>query len=210
MRPSFLRLASMSCRWNLRSKPINCFSCSAFISSCFFSMPIPRTSAIMVAMESRKICKSAWPPALPRPLPSAAPRRVSAPEASRSWRIFICSRSVRSESTNCAFSRLARKVDSSSILLASSTCRSMSILSANHCLFATSKPSLCFERSLSRESRTFVDLASVSANLRCIEVCRSSWVPRSSSQSFCTLSVMRGKIQEASTSVCAGPAVCSK
>mmetsp|Transcript_27273 Transcript_27273/g.78501 ORF Transcript_27273/g.78501 Transcript_27273/m.78501 type:complete len:201 (-) Transcript_27273:1430-2032(-) len=200
----------MSCFWNLRSKPMSCFSCSAFISNWLFSMPTPFNSDIIAATASLKPAMSALV-LLAAALSDLDPARLSAADdAKRSCKIFICSRSVRSLSTSCAFSRLARMPTSSKERLASSSCRSRSIRSASHCRFATSKVSLCFDRSLSRTSRAFVDKASASWSFRCSAAWRSSLDVRSSSQSRCALSVIRGKIHDAMTSCCAGPPVCCK
>mmetsp|Transcript_30015 Transcript_30015/g.80289 ORF Transcript_30015/g.80289 Transcript_30015/m.80289 type:complete len:200 (-) Transcript_30015:870-1469(-) len=172
MRLSFLRRASMSCRWNLRSRPMSCFSCSALSSSCLFSMPAPLTSVIMDMTASLRLDSSALALA---PVSACACRRDSATEvSSRSFRIFICSLRARSESTSVAFSRLACMARLSAPRRASSSWRSSSILSASHCLFATSSESFCLVRSESIALLAFADLASASVSLCCSPACRSS------------------------------------
>mmetsp|Transcript_25202 Transcript_25202/g.79456 ORF Transcript_25202/g.79456 Transcript_25202/m.79456 type:complete len:205 (-) Transcript_25202:1416-2030(-) len=203
MRPSFLRLASMSWRWNLRSRAMSCFSCSDFISSCRRSSSAPRSSDISANTASRRPWSSA------APAPSCAARLGSAEACSRSWRSFICSRSARSESTSCALSRPKRSCASSAPRRASSSWRSSSARSRSHCFLATSRESPRRERSSSSTSRALADRASASESFRCMLLWRSSAALRSSSQTFCTLSVIRWKSHVERTSTWAGPEVFS-
>mmetsp|Transcript_49228 Transcript_49228/g.107351 ORF Transcript_49228/g.107351 Transcript_49228/m.107351 type:complete len:222 (-) Transcript_49228:214-879(-) len=132
---SFFRLASVSCFWNFRSRPINCFSCSALSSSCFFSISVVFSSEIAAYTASRKlsICPAGTGPPAPRAAPDDPAR------ANRSCIALISSRRTRSVSLFLAISWLALYFTSSNSLLASSSCVSSCITLVVHCFFWSAK-----------------------------------------------------------------------